>query len=97
MDSEAGRVELLGVEHDDGPGALLPISCPACGALPCDWVNNPLVPDNGLREALEELRHRAWNMYQTCEFGDMDFENAIAGANRALSALQPNTGERHDG
>jgi hypothetical protein len=38
-----------------------------------------------LREALIELKHRAWNFYQGGEFGDMDLENAIAGANAALA------------
>jgi hypothetical protein len=38
-----------------------------------------------LLEALEDLKHRAWNVYQASEVGDMDFENAVGKANAAIS------------
>ena len=44
-----------------------------------------------LLEALEGLKHRAWNVYQSNEFGDMDFENAVGKANLAISNARSNS------
>lgn len=33
--------------------------CPACGALPCDWVNNPLKP---AAEQVEKVRRGIFNV-----------------------------------
>jgi hypothetical protein len=41
-----------------------------------------------LIEALEVLKNRAWNLYQTTDYGDMEFENAIGLANAALQDHQ---------
>ena len=31
-------------------------SCPACGAIPCDWVDNPHAREAALTEVVEALR-----------------------------------------
>jgi hypothetical protein len=43
----------------------LPEGCPACGALPCDWVNDP----HALTAEVEALRGmlRDWASHTGCE------------------------------
>lgn len=61
--------------------------CPACGALPCDWVDNPHDSYDRLIEALEGLLIQAIQSNVSDPANDWGCE-AIAKARAAISSAK---------